>query len=170
MSTTNAQDKGAMLEQPHVRLSEHNKPTTPDSHEFSSASSSTSTSKSTHDFPDPIPPHLALSLSHTHDTPLAPYTSHISIDDAIYDRLPRRKKLIIVALISYCSFLAPIGSTAVLSAVPEVAAQFNTTGSIINISNALYMLFMGLSPCFWGPMSQIYGRRWVSTFHSCLPF
>jgi MFS family permease len=27
------------------------------------------------------------------------------------------------------------------------------------LSNALYMLFMGLSPAFWGPLAQVYGRR-----------
>jgi hypothetical protein len=29
--------------------------------------------------------------------------------------------------------------------VPEVAQTYNTTGSIIQISNALYLIFMGLS-------------------------
>jgi MFS family permease len=45
--------------------------------------------------------------------------------------------------------------------VPEVAATFNTDGSIINVSNALYMLFMGISPLFYGPYGNIYGRKWV---------
>jgi hypothetical protein len=81
--------------------------------------------------------------------------------DEIYNRFSERRKTIIVAVVSFCSFLAPISSTTVLSAVPEVAATFNTDGSIINVSNALYMLFMGLSPCFYGPYGNIYGRKWV---------
>jgi hypothetical protein len=81
--------------------------------------------------------------------------------DKIYDRFSNRRKNIIVAVVSFCSFLAPISSTTVLSAVPEVASTFNTDGSIINVSNALYMLFMGLSPCFYGPYGNIYGRKWV---------
>jgi hypothetical protein len=52
-------------------------------------------------------------------------------------------------LLSFCSFLAPVSSTTILSAVPEVAATYKSTGTILNLSNALYMLFMGLSPCFW---------------------
>lgn len=36
------------------------------------------------------------------------------------------------------------------------------------------MLFMGVSPCFYGPMGNIYGRRWVSkppNFQKlCFPF
>jgi MFS family permease len=49
-----------------------------------------------------------------------------------------------------------------LAAVPEVAATYNSTGTVINLSNALYMLFMGVSPCVYGPLSQVYGRRIVS--------
>jgi hypothetical protein len=81
--------------------------------------------------------------------------------DEVYKRFSERRKTIIVAVVSFCSFLAPISSTTVLSAVPEVAATFNTDGSIINVSNAMYMLFMGLSPCFYGPYGNIYGRKWV---------
>jgi hypothetical protein len=81
--------------------------------------------------------------------------------DEVYNRFSNRRKNIIVVVVSFCSFLAPISSTTVLSAVPEVAATYNTDGSIINVSNALYMLFMGLSPCFYGPYGNIYGRKWV---------
>jgi hypothetical protein len=81
--------------------------------------------------------------------------------DEVYNRFSERRKLVIVAVVSFCSFLAPVSSTSVLSAVPEVAATFHTDGSIINVSNALYMLFMGLSPCFYGPYGNIYGRKWV---------
>jgi hypothetical protein len=82
-------------------------------------------------------------------------------NDEVYNRFSERRKAIVVAVVSFCGFLAPISSTTVLSAVPEVAATFNTDGSIINVSNALYMLFMGLSPCFYGPYGNIYGRKWV---------
>ncbi|KAF2671941.1 MFS general substrate transporter [Microthyrium microscopicum] len=67
---------------------------------------------------------------------------------------------VMTAVLSYCGFLAPISSTTILSAVPEVAADFHTSGTIIAVSNALYLIFMGLSPLFWGPVGQIYGRRW----------
>lgn len=97
--------------------------------------------------------------------PVEPISSVIEIPDEVYDRLPAHRKLIIVFLLSFCSFLAPISSTSVLAATPEIAAEYSTTGSIINIVNALYMLFMGLSPMFWGPMSQVYGRRLVRTSH-----
>lgn len=82
--------------------------------------------------------------------------------DEIYDRLSRNRKAVIVAVMSFCAFLSPISSTSILAATPEVAAEFHTTGSVINASNAGYMAFMGLSPIFWGPMSQVFGRQPVS--------
>lgn len=100
------------------------------------------------------------------DNPVEHYTSYVEVPDSVYDRIPYHRKLVIVALLSYCSFLAPISSTTVLSAVPEVAATYNTTGSIIGLSNALYMLFMGLSPMVWGPFSEVWGRKSVSIFIS----
>jgi hypothetical protein len=81
--------------------------------------------------------------------------------DDIYNKFSHRRKMVMVAVVSFCGFLAPISSTAVLAAVPEVAAEFNTTGSVINVTNALYLVFMGLSPVFWGPIGQVYGRRIV---------
>lgn len=88
-------------------------------------------------------------------------SQHVEINAAQYERFSEQRKLIITAVLSLCGFLAPISSTSVLSAVPEVAAEYRTTGSIINLSNALYLISMGLSPCLWGPLSQVYGRRWV---------
>jgi hypothetical protein len=79
-----------------------------------------------------------------------------------YLRFSSERKVAIVVIVSFCSFLAPISSTSILSAVPEVAATYNTTGSLINASNAIYMLCMGLAATVWGPLSQVWGRRPVS--------
>jgi multidrug resistance protein len=91
-------------------------------------------------------------------------TAYREVGDEVYDRFSRPRKRVVVAVLSYCAFLSPISSTTVLSAVPEVAKQFQTTGSIINLTNALYLVAMGLSPMFWGPISQVFGRRWPCIF------
>jgi hypothetical protein len=106
------------------------------------------------------------SISH-HDMANVQYIA-TGDNDVIYSKFTPRRKMVIVAVVSFCSFLAPISSTTVLSAVPEVADTFHTDGSIINVSNALYMLFMGLSPCFYGPYGNIYGRKWVSVVSAAL--
>ena len=88
-------------------------------------------------------------------------SSYMEVNAAQYERFSPAKKNLITFVLSICGFLAPVSSTAVLSAIPEVASTYGTTGSIINLSNAMYLIFMGISPCFWGPFSQLYGRRWI---------
>lgn len=88
--------------------------------------------------------------------PLAQTTSNREI----YDRFTKSRKLVIISVISICGFLTPIASTAVLVAIPEVAATLQTTGEMINVSNGLFFVFMGLSPIFWGPLAATsFGRR-----------
>lgn len=81
------------------------------------------------------------------------------VDAEQYLRFSPARKVVIVGVLSFCSFLAPISSTSILAAIPEVAKTYNTTGSVINASNALYMAFMGIAAPFWGPFSQVWGRR-----------
>ncbi len=86
---------------------------------------------------------------------------HTEVNAAQYERFSEHRKLVIIAVLSLCGFLAPISSTSILSAVPEVAVEYQTTGSFIDLSNAFHLIAIGLSPCLWGPLSQVYGRRWV---------
>lgn len=143
-----------------VESREDNKPH-PNQQQEPSLDSVSIHSVSSIEVPERILTHIPSHVSHTHDVPIQPCNSNVEVPDEIYDRLPHSRKLVIVALLSFCSFLAPISSTTILSAVPEVAATYNTTGTIINLSNALYMVFMGLSPMFFSPLSQVYGRRIV---------
>ncbi|KAG2419131.1 hypothetical protein HFD88_002235 [Aspergillus terreus] len=76
-----------------------------------------------------------------------------------FDRFSRYRKVVMVIVMSWNGLLSPISSTSVLSAIPNVAATYHTSGSVIGLSNALYMVFMALSPCFWGPWCQALGRR-----------
>lgn len=96
----------------------------------------------------------------THDAPALDVDPHWERGDEVYDRFSPRRKIVIVSVLSCCSFLAPISSTSILSASPEVVATFRTTGAIFDLSNALYLIFMGLSPLVYGPMGSTYGRKW----------
>lgn len=114
-------------------------------------------------------PNLEHIRSHVSNVDLPANTSpYREQGDEIYDKFTPRRKHIMTFVLAFCGFLAPISSTTVLSAIPEVAAQYNTTGDIINISNALYLVFMGLSPIFWGPIGNVYGRRWPSLVSAVL--
>lgn len=99
----------------------------------------------------------------THDAPGAAHDEHWEQGDEVYCRFSHKKKVTIVTVLSFCAFLAPISSTSILSASPEVVATYNTTGTIFNVSNALYLIFMGLSPLLYGPLGSTYGRKWPLT-------
>ncbi|KAL4960012.1 putative MFS transporter [Aspergillus stella-maris] len=76
-----------------------------------------------------------------------------------YSRFSSGRKVLMTVIISWTGLLSPMASTSVLSAIPNVAATYNVSGSMIGLSNALYLVFMALSPCFWGPWCQTLGRR-----------
>lgn len=84
-------------------------------------------------------------------------------DETVYAKFTPRRKALITAIVSFGGLGINLAALLVLSALPEVAAAFNTTGTVINYSNALFLLIMGLGVLFWGPLSQVYGRKWVST-------
>lgn len=85
-----------------------------------------------------------------------------------YTRFSPLQKHLIMATISFCGFITPLASTAILVAIPEVASSLHTTGVIINISNALFFVSMALSPLVWGPLSGVLGRRPVFLASSVL--
>ncbi|KAK4071170.1 uncharacterized protein Triagg1_6201 [Trichoderma aggressivum f. europaeum] len=99
-----------------------------------------------------------------------PSGPHEEAGDEVYDRVSPHRKHVIVTILSFCAFLAPLSSTSVLAAVPQVAETYHTTGSIINVSNAAYMALMGISPVVWGPMSQVFGRRPMTQLTTVLFF
>ncbi|KAI9727026.1 MAG: hypothetical protein M1834_008552 [Cirrosporium novae-zelandiae] len=90
------------------------------------------------------------------------------MDETIYQKFSPHRKTIICAVVSFCGLLAPISSTSILSAIPEVTSTFHTKASVTDLTNAFYMLAMGISPTIWGPLSQIYGRRWICIYTASL--
>ncbi|GES58554.1 MFS transporter [Aspergillus terreus] len=87
-----------------------------------------------------------------------------------YQRFSPARKLLIVSTLAFCALLAPISSTAIMAAVPELAKTYQTTLEVINASTAVYLTSMGVAALFWGPLSQVYGRRPVFIASSVLFF
>lgn len=113
--------------------------------------------------PDPIEARTRSAPESLSESPNDPC---IEDGDEKFERFSRQRKRFIVFILAFCGFLSPISSTTVLSAIPEVADTYQTTSSIINISNALYLAFMGICPLIFGPISSIFGRRWASDLFS----
>ncbi|CCH46881.1 putative transporter [Wickerhamomyces ciferrii] len=93
-------------------------------------------------------------------------TEYEDDEDEIYSKYSPAKKRLFVFIVALSCFLSPISSMALLPAVSVIAERFNTTGVIINVSNAVYCIVMAISPCVLGPFGYLYGRR--ITFILCL--
>ncbi|KAH6625479.1 major facilitator superfamily domain-containing protein [Boeremia exigua] len=78
---------------------------------------------------------------------------------AVYERFSVRNKRLMTATFAYCGLLANLSTTSILAAVPEVVDTFESTPNVINISNSIYLLFMGISSLLWGPWADALGRR-----------
>lgn len=73
--------------------------------------------------------HHVRSHMSTHDaTPVHDEDSNFEAGDEIYDKFTAKRKVVIVCILSFCSFLAPMSSTSILSASPEVSYNNNTIG------------------------------------------
>lgn len=88
---------------------------------------------------------------------IEPVVAYVSV----YSRFSKLSKVLITTLLALCGFVGTMSTTGVLAAVPEIVDAFSATTTAVNISNALYLIFMGLSSCIWGPASEIFGRKKV---------
>lgn len=98
-------------------------------------------------------------LSHVESLSTAAQPVAAADPDHVYNRFSSARKLGIVITLCVCGFVTPITSTALLVAIPEIADSYHTTSVIINISNAMFFVFMASSPIVWGPLAGVYGRR-----------
>lgn len=72
---------------------------------------------------------------------------------------PRRTKWYITAIAAVGAVAAPLGSAIFLPSLHQVAAELNSTLTIVNLSIALYMLSMSIFPLWWSSFSEAFGRR-----------
>lgn len=79
-----------------------------------------------------------------------------------FSRFTPLQKRIYLLIVSLACFLSPISTTMFLPAVPEMAIYFNSTGSLVTLSNAVYCIMMAISPCITQPLLRNYGRRYTT--------
>ncbi|KAK9765776.1 Dityrosine transporter 1 [Basidiobolus ranarum] len=73
----------------------------------------------------------------------------------------KSKKMRILFMVALVGFLGPLASAIYLPALVDVRIALNTDISTINATVSCYMLFSGLGPLFWAPVSERHGRRIV---------
>jgi MFS family permease len=100
-----------------------------------------------------------------------------------YYSTPTAKKYAMVFAAGWVTLSATFSSTSLLVAAQEIADEFGSTTSVVNLSTGGLLLAMGLSSFIWGPISeveifmiyleglvsnrkQIIGRRW--SYNACI--
>jgi len=82
--------------------------------------------------------------------------SHV---DAPYSAFPRRVRLFIVFTASASAFMSPFAINIYMPAVPDISEHLSISSAEALLSVTMYMIFQGLSPSIWAPLSDTYGRR-----------
>lgn len=76
-----------------------------------------------------------------------------------YSAFSRRLKMFIVFVASASAFMSPFAINIYMPAVPNISNDLNISSAEALLSVTTYMIFQGLSPSIWAPLSDTYGRR-----------
>ncbi|KAN0111587.1 MFS general substrate transporter [Russula decolorans] len=83
---------------------------------------------------------------------------HVAIDK-FYSVFTRKEKWSIVILASCAAIFSPFTANIYLPAIPVISTDFHKSVELINLTVTMYMVMQGLSPMFWGTLSDRCGRR-----------
>ncbi len=73
--------------------------------------------------------------------------------------LPFWRKCTITALLAGVTLTVTFCSSVFSSAIVVTAVEFHTTETVMILGVSLYVLGFALGPIFWGPLSEVLGRR-----------
>jgi len=74
-----------------------------------------------------------------------------------------------VGIVSFYTFVTPLGSSMMASALPDIAEHFGIESeTIIAMTLSIFLVTFAISPLFYAPMSEMYGRLWVLHINNLL--
>ncbi|CAO3624160.1 unnamed protein product [Cunninghamella echinulata] len=76
-----------------------------------------------------------------------------------YSTFSDQKKKWIVLLVAITSFISPLSANIYFPLLKTISRELHTSIDLINLTVTVYMIFQGISPSFWGAMSDVWGRR-----------
>ncbi|KAF8534895.1 major facilitator superfamily domain-containing protein [Trichophaea hybrida] len=69
------------------------------------------------------------------------------------------KKKAIIYLVAVAALFSPLSSNIYFPALQSIAKDLHVSSAMVQTTVSSYMIFQGLAPSFWGPLSDIKGRR-----------
>lgn len=104
-----------------------------------------------------------------------PSSSPSPIDETIFDNIPtepspstlpipysvftKEQKRYITYLLGFLTLASSLTATIYFPLIPLLAEEYQTSTQAINLTITLYVVFQGVTPAFWGPLSDTFGRR-----------
>ncbi|KAI4794103.1 MFS general substrate transporter, partial [Aureobasidium sp. EXF-8845] len=99
---------------------------------------------------------------------MAPSTSLQVVEPSttLHSIFDKRQKVIIVSIVSIAATFSGFASNIYFPALPTIAHDLHVSIELVNLSVTAYLVFQGLAPSIWGPISDVKGRRiaYVGTF------
>lgn len=74
---------------------------------------------------------------------------------------PAPKKMTTVILYGLTATGASFNSAIFSSASTQVASAYHVSTTITSLATTMILLGFALGPLLWGPLSEVYGRKWV---------
>ncbi|KAI0872656.1 major facilitator superfamily domain-containing protein [Hypoxylon argillaceum] len=81
-----------------------------------------------------------------------------------YSIFDRRQKGLIVFLAATAATFSGFASNIYFPALNTIADDFHVSVELINLTVTSYLIFQGLAPSLWGPLSDVKGRRVAYSF------
>ncbi|KAK9242208.1 major facilitator superfamily domain-containing protein [Lipomyces tetrasporus] len=79
--------------------------------------------------------------------------------DAPYTVFDKRQKGLIVLIVSTAATFSGFASNIYFPALPTIVDDLNVSLELVNLTVTSYLIFQGIAPSLWGPVSDVKGRR-----------
>ncbi|XXH02169.1 hypothetical protein Hte_008537 [Hypoxylon texense] len=76
-----------------------------------------------------------------------------------YSIFDKRQKAIIVLVVSTAATFSGFASNIYFPALPTIARDLDVSIELVNLTVTSYLIFQGIAPSLWGPVSDVKGRR-----------
>ncbi|CAG8410728.1 unnamed protein product [Penicillium salamii] len=101
------------------------------------------------------------------DSSLQPsITEKTTTPEPLYTIFDKRQKWLIIILVTVAATFSAFASNIYFPALPTIADDLNVSLELVNLTVTSYLIFQGIAPSFWGPVSDVRGRRiaYICTF------
>ncbi|KAL4756242.1 putative MFS multidrug transporter [Aspergillus foveolatus] len=88
---------------------------------------------------------------------------NLQTPESPYSIFDKRQKWLIIVIVSTAATFSGFASNIYFPALPTIANDLNVSLELVNLTVTTYLVFQGLAPSLWGPVSDVKGRRTAYT-------